>query len=734
MTTKQINIQGRIITIPEPERHERHLIINVDQKKDQAFWRRQEDIPRLFYDYNPATKINQQHTLYDPNEGHLTHLSEKDTKMVSTFLQRELYRRTHGVHMKNGEDIVWIHPDYYFNLQWAPMLGLQSKWGAFRWFQNDYLIDRGHNIQDPNVAGLFCTKPKKTGISQILAGAYVNESTMSAKREFGMMSKTGDDVKDVCMNFFFYIFDELPYILKPKVAKRNLSEIKFGLPAGRASGTKSSLLANFKNQRSAALNTHIFASPTKESGFDGPLMYRGWVDEFPKTWEGSSISPDAMYKKTIETVKQQMHIYGFLDYTSYAPEIDDRGFEEAKKIWNNSKDVKKETGRTETNMVTHFISVLDAMEGQYDVYGRCDHRKTLHFIKAELASKSETSEKQRIKRQYPVDETDSWGAGGTGTTFNNVRLGEIHGEVEKDVLKGQEPYEQGRFKWSNEEWENGTVERPKGQFCPVIWEPLSDKEKEMKMEGRVKRFHEIPHEHMNAALLADNRHEDDDKLCPLLDTIYVGSFDPTDYKKKKDVQEGSKNAGHTMNLQSSFVDTYFQETASNILLSEYFYRPDHPDEAYEDLVKEIIFFGKYVLVEANKGWVVTKLIDDGLIHFLLFKKSDGSIGPYMPGDDQTYTYTTDQLIDDYCREISLYIAEPKLQGAPDYGKSLKSLNLLKQLMNFEPLNTKKYDLAVSLGLCRLAVRAFSVYRAAQLESQGGTYSKDALEAALELLD
>lgn len=742
MKTKLIRISDHLIEIPEPQRKED--IINWDKKPGDCLWRRQEDIPQLFYDYNPATKINQSHTFYN-SDNILVSLSEADTKLVHSFLERELHRRRFGVHIKLGDQIVWIHWDYYYNLQWNPMIGLPEKWGKFRWFQNDFCIVRSHMIKARDkagnrlFAGQFTTKPKKTGISQIMSGCYLNESTMTKNVEFHMMSKSQDDVRDVCMNFYFYGLDNgLPYIMQPKIGKRNLTEIKFGNPTARISNSAKAQMDQFMLGKKKVLNTRVNAGPTKASGFDGPLVFRGWIDEYPKLWEGSKVSPDSVFKKTIETVKKQtLEIYGFLDYTSYVVEVDDRGFEEARNVWFNSElnTVSKDSGRTKSTMGTHFISVLDSMEGLYDpVKGKCDQQKVNHYINVELSAKTENSEKLRVKRQYPRTKEDAWGAGGISSSFDNVRLGELHTTLDVEVRTGIRPYKEGKWKWENEQWESGAIPRPSGQFCNVYFEALTSEDFLLQKEGRTKIFHDYHPDHINRVLAMDLRHEDDDLLYPPDDTPYVGSFDPTDYKLKRDVQEGSKNAGHTFCLPDVLLDTYFGHCASNIFYEEYFFRPDDPDEAYEDLVKSIIATGKRVLVEANKGWVITKLIKDGLRHFVLVRSTDGVIRPYIPGEESTLTYTTDVIIETYCRLWALYIKAPKAVGVPDYLKEYKSLKGLYQLMNFDPLNTKKFDLVVSGGLCLMARDAWSVYRDQHL-ANGGTYSKEVMEETVTgLLD
>jgi hypothetical protein len=729
MKPKYIHIDGYDIPVPQPTRKEDVLFVN--EKPENAFWRRQEDIPKHFFEYSPITKINASRTAYN-EDGVLEMLSEEDTKRTLFFLQREMYRRRYGVHMKNGEDIIWLHPDYYYNLQWGPMIGLPGKWGAYRHFQNDFLIKRGWARGQATMAGMFTVKPKKTGITQILAGAYLNDSTMTKNVEYHMMSKTGPDVEDVNMAFFFYMYDEMPYIMKPKEKKRNESELLFGNPVGRTSRSQKGQLQKFLELKTNVLNTRIKANPTKESGFDGPLVYCGWVDEYPKLYEASRVHPDKVFKKTIETVKKQQEIYGFLDYTSYVVEVDDKGFEEARQVFLDSeKDtVNSETGRTRSTMITHMISVLDAMEGQFNKQGKCDHKKTLHLINMELSSKTEASEKLRLRRQYPVNRNDAWSLGGMSSLFNNMYLGRNANQVDEVIRTGKRPWKEGRLRWVHEPWELG-VKRPPGQFCPVFLEELSDEDLMLQREGRLKIMNPLDPRRLNEVIHADHRHEDTELLCPFLHNPYCGAFDPTDYLLKKEVRQGSKNAGHTFCIYDPSIDAFFNRTASNIFTTEYFFRPDDPDEAYEDLVKEIIWTGKLVLVEANKPWVCTKLIADGLQHFLMVRKSDGSIAPYAPEDEKMLVYTTDKVIEAYCREIGLYFQAPKTENTPDYAAYYRSAKGYEQLMKFDSTDTKKFDIAVDIGLTLLCRSAFEVWRNKMLSEDSGIYSAEGLGAAVD---
>lgn len=674
--------------------------------ENDPYWRRQTDFPRIFFDYNKYhTKINQDNTQYDNNEGHLISLSVDDTATLKRLQTRELNRRRYGLWMKNGKDIIWLAPDYYFNLQWGPMLSLAKKYGDFRWFQNDAMILKHHVDHDGNRLGFYISKAKKTGITQIMAGAYANESTMVRGKNFGIMSKTFDeDAKALNMALYFHIIENLPDILLPEEKKRNEHEIIFGV--GKA----------HKQLKTPTkpLNTRVYASKTKPSGFDGPVMWKDWLDEFPKYWESAKQSPDLVFKKTQETVKLQQQINGKMYITSYSPEDDNRGFYEAKKIYEESKLATQDKilGRTKSGLLCHFIGTLESAEGCFLPNGKTDQKKAFYFNEAERdAVKGDRLQLQAKQRQYPRTEDEAWGIGGKSSVFDTIRIGIQIKEVEAELLTGVRPYKEGKLLWTNSMWEAGKFDiRPSGMFSPIYFEPLTD-EQIMKGEEERLLIYEMPGDEEICRGLKANNRDEYNRLMPLDDSINVGGVDPTDYAAKSDVIEGSKNASLTMNIYDPILDTRKGRVASNILMSEYFFRPENPDEFYEDLVKEILFFDKRVIVEANKKWVVTRLKNDNLHNYLLLLKPDGTIAPYKEGDDDRLVNTTHSLIDAYIRAIKRYLAQVKNGGVGiDYLFYQKCLRILKQLVHFKADDTKKFDLVVALGLTRLAAEAFSIFR------------------------
>ncbi len=311
--------KGKIITIKDyniqlPDLPDKSEVLFVNELPRNQYWRRQE-YPSYFHDFDPRkTKAFAKETYYN-SDRELIALSEQDSLVVQRLLQTENKRRMYGVYMMINGKLEWCCPDYYYNLQWCQMKDLPEKYGRYRRVQNEFLtVYHWAKFQDW-ITAVIEAKCKKSGVTQIMSGAFLNEATYQEGFELLLASKEFDHAKDVAMAYLFHAFDNLPMIMKPLVRKRNLHEIIFGKPVDSVN-TKTATKSPGKT-----LNTRISAQKTKPTCFDGPVVKRGWADEFPKWWEASKVSPQKAYTKMIETVKLQQRKNGLLIFTSYLPEL-----------------------------------------------------------------------------------------------------------------------------------------------------------------------------------------------------------------------------------------------------------------------------------------------------------------------------------------------------------------------------------------------------------------------------
>lgn len=729
---------GDNITIPLDQ-----LILNKKAKKDDAYWKRCE-LPKYFYDYQPdVTELDADQTVYQGSQ--LISLNKSDTSNLSYIFEREMYRREHGVWMKNEDELVWLTGNHYFFLQWMKMFGLSEKmvpkwrpkgyeYAEYREFQRDifYLIEKVNG--DSNILGMYVAKSKKTGVTQLFAGYKLNKATMSRMKMMGVMSKSDDAIK-VNMRLFLFGFDGLPMIFQPTIKNRGDEEgnIIFGEPPVRNTRTVKGQQRRIQIQNSKPLDTRVWAAKTKAAGFDSPTMSDIFFDELPKYDTENKQQPKVVFMRNRDTVKLQSFYNGRIWIFSYPPEMDTPGFFQARDIYFGSKLStigNNPLGRTETGLIVYYVSALNSFMECFDKYGRCDSKKAHQLNQIERKSTKDKKQQQALKRLYSETERECWSSSGAGSTFDNIRIGELEFDLKEQLTMGNRFYTEGRLDWDNTMWEAGSKsKRPLKEFCNIKYVKLSDAEINDGKEGRL-RFY-CPLEMLREDICASLRRPRDEEgnLMPPLNIKNYGAMDPTELAEGQEVNTGSKNANYTMNLANPALDVRMGKVMSNTILSEYFFRPDNPEEYYQDVVKEIIFLDKYVIVEANKKWVATRLIQDGLGRFMLIKnKETGVIEPWTPKHKRMNNYTlistNKEDIGTIIRSISKFLVPPGL-GEIDHARSIKSERLFPQLMDFDPTDTTKYDLVMAFGW---ALICGEVLQAIPMNFQDPIYSSHNVQA------
>lgn len=731
---KKIQLDEHVYLLPPPPKSQNDVLF-VKEKKQMQFWRRQQDIPNFFFDFIPGyTKVDADATIYN-SEGRLMTLSMEDTRTLIRFRDRELYRRKHGVWFMNNGELEYVAGNHYFLLQWGEMHGYVndehegckysingmrhpdygSAFGMFREFQRDifYFIDLVE--KDPDSAGGFIGKAKKTGVTQAMSLVYLNESTMIRQKRFAMMSKSHPDCKGTNMMLLQHALERMPMIMKPRIKNINQSKVVFDKPKQNTiTGSSKQLL---EQSQASGFQTFIEALPTKEDGFDGPKIYRSWIDEFMKC---ESPYPQQLFDKSSEATKLQHEIIGKQFLTCYPPEDNKKGYFESRKIWAESTlATKNAINQTKSGLYNYFVSALNATEGTFNWYGKADMKEAFRKNHARRdAVAADRRALQRLKRQYPETVKEMWEAGGAGSAFNNLRISEQVSDLEMEEKEGAIFFIEGNIDWSN------------GYMSPVVFTEITMEEKAAGKTGQIRLFQKLHPEEVN--WVYNNKSRDTlGNWTPNPNTTMVGSLDPTDYKQSTDVMQGSKNAIYFGNVLDSVRNTKTNSISSNVLFGEYFDRPDDPDELYDFVVKLIMWLGLYMIIEANKGWVVTRLKKDGLANFLLiWDQKLKQIRPYKHGDELILINTTTHMIDEYCRAISRYIRQlQEGEQGVDWLKHIKSIRLLMQLMDFDPLNTKVFDLVVAFGYWRLGIEAMA-YIKEQRDKENAMYEQGMMEGLI----
>ena len=711
-------------------------ILYYDLPTEQAFWRRIE-LPKVFYDFVPNfTELDQEATLQD-EKGLYKSFNREDSKLFIDTLKQELYRRENGLFFKNKEEIEYITNHHYFTLQHCKVYGkdtsyekyckifgdtprplftkLYMEYGYFYKYQRDlfYLIENVN--KDEECLGGYFSKAKKTGVTFLFACYKLNKTTLYKMQQIGVMSKKQADAVDTNMMYYFHAYDGLANIFKPfiQTLAKATGEIVFGAKTFTGTSPQKSALNNLMQDK--ALNSRVFCAPTKPKGFDAPKMSDVEIDEFNKIFAESHESPKEVLDTSKATVKMQDDITGKIWLFGYVSEQNDIGVEEARKIFFDSKlSTKKGGRRTKSELICYHISSLNSYLSLIDKNGNCNEKEANARIEeALLRCKGDPKTYQSTKRQLARDEREAWEVGGTKSVFNVLELTKHKYDLEQDLL--HQPGSEGRlgyYKWENELWEIGKKDRrPKGQFCPVKFIELTEDDI---LDGKLPRmqvFQDIPERDRNAALKYGR--DDSGNLLPPPRFKYLGGVDPVKYADNSETVEASKNATYTISFHDEVLNSRYGSIKTKIITDRYFFRPAAAYESYEDILKDIIYHGKLVIVEANEPYVATRLIEEGLGYYMIVRNKEKVLCLWEPwmkiGEDfnlirRTANQDQNEMLETLVRLISHYIEVFK--DELNYLALIRDVQLLDQLIRFDPKDTRIFDLVMALGYTLLAYEIY----------------------------
>ena len=710
------------VALPSLPTTKRDIFFYDLPSKDQ-YWQRDiliKQYRQIWFDFIPNfTKMYQSATIYN-QDGFLVSLNDADSDYVDSIYLQEKDRRISGVWFFNNGEPTWITGDHYWFLMYARMQRHDGRglYADYREFQADYAHLVHHCCVSHNILGLFCSKPKKTGITNFhWSGVYGNRSMLYANKNFGYMNIQQQQAAKTFNDYFMYSYNGIISPLRP--AYKNLSEVEGTIVFGDKTYKNPKKARRPQTDEDDSLNSSVFCVPTKAKAFDVAVMAHICFDEPTKYKESFA----EIWRTNKEAVKIQSKINGKAWLFNYTPEEDSQSFREARDVfWDSELRTITESsqGQTKSQLICHHIPAYASWEGAFDKYGKCDERRASKEIEFERNKvKSNPRSYQAIKRQYANDKKEAWVSGGAGSLLDNIRLTDILTDIEEEERVSPVPsYVNGHLKWTNELWNINRNLRKKGQFCPVKFVPLTPEEISKGEEGSIREYFPVPQKIQNIALKY-GRDEWENLIAPP-EFFNVLGADPVQHAAASEIIEGSKNSYHVMNRANEATDSLYGKVVTKIITHEYFDRPESPDDAFEDLLKLIIYTGALSAVEANAPYCATRLMEEGLGNFMLVKDENGimTIWKRHMGlaneEDKTYhllrtvvgTNTKDSTKEDFVRLIKEYIRVPE-PGGKDYGKAIKSSRLINQLMNVDIVNTKIYDMFMSFGWNLLADEVYS---------------------------
>jgi hypothetical protein len=706
-----------VVVMPDlPANPNNVFFINDDP--ENAYWNRDrilKDYKPIWFKFIPNETIlvghdeeeeegEEQQTTYD-DDGYAKTLNKEDSDYIRFCYEREMERRRDGVYIRIKNTLTHITGDHWFTLMWCKTKrpDKKSDYFDYREYQRDFFYLIKHTNESANIDLCDWSKAKKTGITNLMWCYYLNKSTMTKNINLGHMSIDSQKAAKTFRDHFMYAYYGLPLALKPDY--KSLSENEGRITFGRRYNSKASKRSTTDDE----LNTTVMCVPTVINAFDVDVFSDIWYDEAPKY----KFNFGEIFRSNIGGTKLQDYAVGKQWITSYTPEQSGESFTEAKKIFYDSElstITEYSEGRTKSGGICCHIPAFKSWATSFDKYGKCNEVEAKQKIKNILEGlQDRPSEFLKIKRQYANTKRDAWSVGDSSSVFDPIRLTELEIDLE-ERQRAEQTFEWGHFEWENPIWELGKKDkRPKGIFGPVKWVPISEEDRRKGKEDKARLYNKPPAQHINQAIM-QGRDEYGNLLPPDIFN-YCGGIDPADWKDAATADIVSNIAIDTMAVQNTARNTLAKEVVTKIQYAEYLARPDNPYEWYEDIVKQILYFSQLIIVEANNAAVATKLEEEGLGHYMLFKNQSGVICFYKANHKNLPIEMGGKLknianvkagsvdvISDIIILIKSYLQRANSDiGEIDYGALIRSERFFKQAKEFDPKDTRRFDLVMAKG-------------------------------------
>ena len=734
------------VTPPMPAKEE---FLFWENKPEDQYWRRGElikEFPKEFFDWHDeqteaghGVELDAKKTEYisgklvsiDKELSALIFDKESETGRVG-LMEREMRRRVHGVWFFNNGEPTYLTGDHYAILMWLPMLGgtnrveVGSEYGQYYQFQRDacYYFEICEKIEYAR-GGVF-VKPKKTGLTRLVALICLNRAMTRAQKNIRVMSITEDTAKESIMKPARYAADKVPNVLMPSRSKQNEGEILFGPP----DGARGALRKRKTARPIEYLHTMYCTVPTRREAFDTLTNYIAFTDEFPKIKE--STYPAELLEATLPTVKEGLsERMGTIFWVSYVPEKTDKSFLQSRQIYKDSKLRTRKTnpvtgepyGDTNSKLICHTLVASEGMFGCCDKYGKPILSRVLEEIRKEIEDcNGDPIKIQAARRQYPMTEQDPWKeTGREETPFDNVRL-----SAKAEVLEDLQSVSAFPYKDFNLSFEKMPVKKKDSEHFnfegSIRMKWITDEEKNAGAgHGRWKwiRPEWTPDWFLEKHLNKVKKDPKTGMLMPNRDAPFFISIDPTKYRISKNTGKGSKNAIKVFILPDAGINAEIGKNVTNRrLFCSYSFRHNKPSDTLNDIIATILLFGCMVQIESNVSTWVTKLIEMGLGNFVLMVNKEGALEPWSEHKEQYYFTSNKQQIDQYFDAGAEFLGEPMAPGEIDNIDYLEDLETILQLMMIRKDNTTEFDDAVAYLQGQMGIDAWLGWKRANDKQKG----------------
>lgn len=617
--------------------------------------------------YNRTSKKNQKFT----REELASDFEMMSPKDQADYIDEEFRRRQDGLWFFNNGEPTYITGNHYYYIQWCK---IDVGYPEYRDRDRRFFLFWEACKKDPNCFGMIMVKHRREGASWKGASMVLNEITQMYNSHGGILSKTGNDAKDL-FGKVVYMFRELPYFFQPIIdgTDNPKSVLSFNAPGQK-------ITKNFKNVvKSSALNSKIDWRNTKENSYDSTKLKVFLCDEAGK-WIEADVRKNWQVVRPCLT--QGRNVIGKCFMPSTVNELSSSGGENFKHIWDDS-DVSNRNANNQTisGLYRYFTPAYDGFEGFIDDYGNSmidEAKEYLENIRASL--KKDTTSLSEEKRQRPFSPEEAFRSDVRKSIFDVERIYEQieFNEVNPSITTRGNFFWEGGVRDSKVKW----MPDPKGKWVVSY---LPEKEKQ------------------------NLRDKSKGGWRPTNDVEFCAGCDPYDHDTTTDGRR-SDAASYVFRKANPILEN------TNIFVCEYINRPPKADIFYEDMILQQVFYGCQLLVENNKIGIIKYFENRGYNDYLMERPESTHTSSSVNQKTKGIPSTGMAVINTQADLVQAYIYDNVGINRETNEIGICYFNrLLEDWAQFDINNRTKYDATVASSLALMAAQKNIIERKTELK-------------------
>jgi hypothetical protein len=507
-----------------------------------------------------------------------------DPEKRKEFIRKEWDKRLNGYWFYNNGMIEYITGMHYFYLNWWY---INTGYPIYIDCDRDFFYFWKMCEDDPVCDGMVYITNRGEGKTVKSICILYEPISRKYNVQAGIQSKTEGDGKKIFAKLIFS-WKKLPYFFRP-IDTGNSSpqkSISFSAPSTKTTKTQ-------EKEDEDVLNSFIDFESASVAAYDGQTLHRVLCDEIGKTVE---VNVDERMNTLKECLRAGRSAYGRgkIIATTTVEEMERKGGKNCKKVWSRANPAKRDgNGQTANGLYRLFkpadYGYVEVVKGEVfiDEYGNSLRQKAYDYF-MNRRSILKGADLNSEKRKFPLREADIWV---TDSKLSMYDTDKIDQQLEhNDSIDLDKILVRGDFKWEGGVLDSKVVWHPneKGKWL-IYWMPKLEDRNKILMKNGLK--------------------------CP--GNTDAGAFGLDPYDNKTTVDDRKSDA-------ASYGLTRFNpmQPETGNFVSEYVCRPDLPEEMWEDMILQAVFYGWEILIESNKIGTINHFRRRGYIKYLMHRPEE----------------------------------------------------------------------------------------------------------------